>query len=31
MDLLHAVNARSEDTSAEIAKENAEFVEDLFN
>ena len=31
MDLLHAVNGHSEDTSVAIVDENAEFVEDLFN
>ena len=30
-DLLHAVNAHSDDTSVEIVDENVEFVEDLFN
>ena len=31
MDLLHAVEGHSEDTSAAIVDENVEFVEDLFN
>ena len=31
MDLRHAVNAHSEDTSVAIVDENAAFVEDLFN
>ena len=31
MDLRHAVNAHSEDTSVAIVDESAEFVEDLFN
>ena len=31
MDLLHAVNAHSDDTSVRIVDENAAFVEDLFN
>ena len=31
MDLRHAVNAHSEDTSVAIVDESAAFVEDLFN